>query len=1528
MDQLAEFISMTLSLADKRNLAKENPIVVTIPVANAESIITVVSHLEPNHVTLPFNVIWIVADPDSVDYAKAFRRLSALPYGGRRNTWANLTTYQDILDEPQFYDRTATFQLGEVQTSGVQPATDKVRGTFKLLDVAFDPLSPVVVGDNDPRMTNARTPKPHSHPLLPYSAVQGSGGINNFYVNIEDSLAPTAGQVLMIKSVGTKPREMVGVWRNVVASDMVYDGPEFTNLTIIGPTVPVNEGQPIAFRANALFSDGSTQLTVPARWSIIANGSVATISETTGVFVSHDVNGNQTVRVQARWTHPDSNVLLIQTFDVDIIDTTIAKVLLSIEIVGPTTVNENTQASYSVLARYDDGSTAGVTPNTFISSNSGAGTFNAATGILSVPELLSNQQTTLSASYTENGISTSATLVVNAIDLTVYPQTAVINGPSEVSEGTNVTYTLTVAFTDLSSRVVAVSNWASSNPAAGVLNAGTGYFDTPDELTSDVNTIISASYSSAGRTVSATKNVTVKDTTNYPVSAVIYGASELDEGETSTYTLEVTFTNATKAVVPVTNWASSNTAVATIHNVSGVLTALPDIKPSGTTNVTASYSQFGRTVSATKAVLINDTTNYPVSAVIVGSASMDEGTTQTVGLDVTYLDGSVQRVPVTNWASTDTSALTVGASTGLVTATANAIGNKVAQIMCTYTEHGTLITPSALTVVVSDTTVYPVSATIEGPTAVAEGTNMAYSLRVVFDDGTNRIVTSNNWASSNPVAGVIAPTTGVFTAAANLGNVEETTISASYTLDGVTVSDSLLISVEDTTVYPVIATIVGPATIDEKTTGAYSLEVQFTDGSTSTVPVTNWSVNNPSIASINSNTGLMTTLEVVGNQPVTVSASYTSVGVTVSDTLVVTVIDLTIYPQSAIIIGSNSINEGGNATYLFNVTYDDGTVLTVNPTNWASNNTSAATIGATTGILQAASNVIGNKLTVLSASFTEHGVTVTDTLNVTVTDTTVYPVSAVIEGTSDIDELTSTTFRLRVTFADSSTLLVPVTNWASSNPLAGTINATTGVFSAAQNSTKADILSNITASYTLDGTTVVAPAFPIAVADTTIYPVSARIVGLDSVDEGSLPFTYLFEVTFSDGSVENEAINNWSSSNPTAGTIHAVSGSFAPAANVLSDQITTISGSFSAEGETVTATLELTVVDTTIYPASIVFDGPAVVNESSSGETYQAVVTYTDSHIEVVSLTNWTSSNPALVAVNATTGAISIVGDVIGAQSVTLTGSYTEQGRTINGTTTISLVDDILVPVSATILGSSAVGELATGNYQFEVTYDDGTKVNKSVADWASDNTLAGTINATSGVFTALEVVGNQTVTISASYTELGVTVTGTKVVTVIDSTIYPASAVILGSAALNENDAATYQLQVTYSDASVGIVTATDWASDNALAGTITSTGVFTANNTDKNEVTTITASFTEYGVTVTGTFELTVVDLSVPVSADISGPTEAVAGDAPIQLSAIVEFNDATSRDETVNGVWTHSNPNAGTIDANTGIFTPVSQ
>lgn len=101
----------------------------------------------------------------------------------------------------------------------------------------------------------------------------------------------------------------------------------------------------------------------------------------------------------------DNARLISQTIG-EVADYRISSVVLSgLSIAGPATVAENSSATYTATAYWNDGSSADVTP--VWSEDSSYATINTA-GLLSVASLPSSQNVTVSATYTANAIPVSA----------------------------------------------------------------------------------------------------------------------------------------------------------------------------------------------------------------------------------------------------------------------------------------------------------------------------------------------------------------------------------------------------------------------------------------------------------------------------------------------------------------------------------------------------------------------------------------------------------------------------------------------------------------------------------------------------------------------------------------------------------------------------------------------------------------------------------------------------------------------------------------------------------------------------------------------------------------------------------------------------------------------------------------------------------------------------------------------------------------------------------------------------------------
>lgn len=208
--KLERLIKQLETISQDRGLSPDNPVIYRLshPAASLTTVI-VVAHNEPYTQILPLNVTWFNMNPLSNNFRKALRRVSKTdPNDGTYNhTYETINTYAEVFVE-QVYDIAdeAIISSG----SGAAAATVSVAGLVRVATTPQNVNSPVVVGDNDPRLSDARTPTAHSHPQSP--AQQLATSTTN--VTINNSSAPQVGDVLVATSSTT------AVWRALTSNDI------------------------------------------------------------------------------------------------------------------------------------------------------------------------------------------------------------------------------------------------------------------------------------------------------------------------------------------------------------------------------------------------------------------------------------------------------------------------------------------------------------------------------------------------------------------------------------------------------------------------------------------------------------------------------------------------------------------------------------------------------------------------------------------------------------------------------------------------------------------------------------------------------------------------------------------------------------------------------------------------------------------------------------------------------------------------------------------------------------------------------------------------------------------------------------------------------------------------------------------------------------------------------------------------------------------------------------------------------------
>jgi hypothetical protein len=188
-----------------------------------------------------------------------------------------------------------------------------------------------------------------------------------------------------------------------------------SGIAISGPA-SVNESTSGTYAATATWSDGTTTAVTPT-WST----NLGTIS-TAGVLSAPAVTSNQTATLGASYTSGG----VTRTASASVTIANVTATLSGIAISGAASVNESSTSTYTATATWSDGTTTAVTPTW----STNLGTISTA-GVLSAPAVTSNQTAILGASYTSGGVTRTATVTVNIVDLTAPTTGAIIVTPTD-----------------------------------------------------------------------------------------------------------------------------------------------------------------------------------------------------------------------------------------------------------------------------------------------------------------------------------------------------------------------------------------------------------------------------------------------------------------------------------------------------------------------------------------------------------------------------------------------------------------------------------------------------------------------------------------------------------------------------------------------------------------------------------------------------------------------------------------------------------------------------------------------------------------------------------------------------------------------------------------------------------------------------------------------------------------------------------------------------------------------------------------
>ncbi len=380
------------------------------------------------------------------------------------------------------------------------------------------------------------------------------------------------------------------------------------------------------------------------------------------------------------------------------IGTSIATVTVTVDplapITGLTTISEGTVTTFSDA----------VSGGTWLSSNTAIATVGSSTGIV----------TGVSAGTCTIYYITPGTCYLYVI-VTVTGTSAIhsIDGTASICEGSTRT------LTDSTSG----GHWSSSNTSVASVGSSTGVVTGISAGTCTITYTVGTSIATVTFTVNAEAPIT--GSTTVATGGAIALADPVSGG----------------------SWISSNTSVATVGSLTGIVTGLTP----GTTTI------YYRTSTPCYSYVIVTVTATTVVHSISGTASVCEGSTRTLTDPTT---GG-------HWSSSNTAIASVGSSTGVVT------GVSAGTCTITYTVGASIVTVTF--------TVNSDAATVSGATTVSVGSTITLS----------DAVTGGIWSTNDTVIATAGATSGIITGvSAGTVTVYYVTPGGCYTYHIVTVTPS------------------------------------------------------------------------------------------------------------------------------------------------------------------------------------------------------------------------------------------------------------------------------------------------------------------------------------------------------------------------------------------------------------------------------------------------------------------------------------------------------------------------------------------------------------------------------------------------------------------------------------------------------------------------------------------------------------------------------------------------------------------
>ena len=682
-----------------------------------------------------------------------------------------------------------------------------------------------------------------------------------------------------------------------------------SSITITGPDVIASEAT-VDFSCIAVWENGM-EVTVSPKWSL-SSTAYATVSAEGKVTSQNTDSKTHTVILNATYKSGDKSFTASKTIMLRPL------VFASVAISGSLTIAYGASETYVCTAAWSNGETAGVSPTWQLSDK----TYATISGNTITSKNTSGlmQTVTLKATYKDSGVTKSA-----SIDINLLPASAIsisIDGKDRITAEATEAYTCMATFEDGSISVVSPS-WSLSNTTyATVSEDGKVISKNTDEKTH--TTVLTATYKSGGKTISAKKTITLAPVVLATLS--INGSDTIAYNATEIYSCAATWSNGATTVISPT-WQLSSAIYATV-SADGKVTSKNTSGKKQTVTLKGTYKDSGVTKSAS-----HDITLLPapvISIAINGPDIIASEATEAYTCIANFADGATAAVyPV--WSLSSTTYATVSEE-GKITSKNTESKTHSVVLTATYKSEGkTFTTKMSITL----RPLVLVSVAVKGSDTIAYGSSASYSCTVFLSNGTETAVSPTWQLSSTAYATVSAD--GKVTNKNTSGKTQTVNLKATYNFNDTTKSTSITVTLPPRTLASVA--ISGNQTIAYGASEAYDCLASWGDGSTSSV-VSTWSLSSTAYATV-AKDGKVTSKNSSGaTQTVNLEATYKYY-----DTIRTATIPLMLLsaPVTAIAIdGKDKIAADGTETYSCTAGREDGLSSVVTPIWSLSNDTYAS----------------------------------------------------------------------------------------------------------------------------------------------------------------------------------------------------------------------------------------------------------------------------------------------------------------------------------------------------------------------------------------------------------------------------------------------------------------------------------------------------------------------------------------------------------------------------------------------------------